>query len=67
MVTIELTPDMTTISEDDGMVQLCINVTQPTLQEDLFLEIFLDLNTVVGSAGMQSLLACTLQGTHVQL
>ena len=56
VVIIELTPNMTTVPEDVGVVQLCLNVTQPTLKEELVLEIFVDLNTVVGSAGMHSLL-----------
>ena len=57
----ELTPDMIVVPEDVGMIQLCLSVTQPTLQEDLGdLEIFVDLATEIGSAGMQSLLACNL-------
>ena len=60
MVIIELTPDIITVPEDVGMVLFCLNLTQPTLQEELVLEIFIDLSTVVGSAGTQSLLAYTL-------
>ena len=51
---------MTAVSEDVGIVEFCLNVTQPTVQEELVLEIFVDLATAVGSAGMQSLLTCTL-------
>ena len=53
MVIIELTPDMITVPEDVGMVQLCLNVTQPSPDEDLPFEIFVDLATEVGSAGMK--------------
>ena len=56
MVIIVLTPNMTTVPEDVGMIELCLNVTQPPPDVVLPLEIFVDLNTVVGSAGMKSLL-----------
>ena len=52
---------MTTVLEDVGMVQLCLNVIQPPPDEELPLEVFVDLNTADGSAiGRQSLLSCTL-------
>ena len=64
---IELTPGTATVPEDVGMVQLCLNVTQPPPDVALELEVFVDLVTAVGSAGMQSLLACTLWGTCLKL
>ena len=48
---------MTTVPEDVGMIELCLHVTQPLPDVELVIEIFVDLNTVNGSAiGMHSLL-----------
>lgn len=50
-VEMELSPDFSEVNESTGFVEYCLRVTMPMPQQDLPLEIFVDLETIPGTAG----------------
>ena len=50
-ISVTLTPEFLVVREDIGSVTLCLNVTAPVPDDPLDIEIFIDLETVPGTAG----------------
>ena len=47
----ELTPEFFEVHEDIGSITLCLNVTAPGPKDRLNITIYVDLETVPGTAG----------------